>query len=155
MDLGWGRFLPQGKQQSPSLAGSQKRRKALDLTYLELVQRIKAARNMGVTFLHGAVFVPLAGVNSINLMVTAIANALDSKFDDSSELFRATAQASQGKINLPNWENLEQLLDGGWTDGGPMLNPLHFLLYGTALLVQPSKSRRIWSYCSRVISPRA
>ena len=128
MDLGWGRFLPQGKQQSPSLAGSQKCRKALDLTYLKLVQRNKAARKMGVTFLHDAVFVPPAGVNSINLIVTAVAHALDSKFDDSSEFFRATAQASQGKINLPGRENLEQLLDGGWTDRGPMLNPLHFLL---------------------------
>jgi len=83
---------------------------------------------MGVTFLHDAVFVLPAGVNSINLIVTAIANALDSKFDDSSELFRATAQASQDKIDLPSRENLEQLLDGGWTDGGPVLNPLHFLL---------------------------
>ena len=74
------------KRKSPSASRFQKRHKALDLTHLEVAPRNEATRNPGITFLHGAVFVLLAGTNSIKLIAPAIAHALDLNFDNSSDL---------------------------------------------------------------------
>ena len=73
---------------------------------------IEAARNPGIAFLHGAVFVPLAGVNSTNLILPAIANALDFIFDGSNEPDKQLLNHLRGKQIFLILDNLEHLLDG-------------------------------------------
>jgi hypothetical protein len=67
----------------------------LGLTQWQLAQRIAAARNTSIAFLHGTVFLPQEGMNSIIMIVPAI--ALDLKFDGSNELSRQLLRHLSGK----------------------------------------------------------
>jgi predicted ATPase/transcriptional regulator with XRE-family HTH domain len=73
---------------------------------------IEVAHNLGTTFLHGIVFVPLAGLTSPDQIFPAIAKALDLKLDGSSLPDQQLFDHLKGKEILLLLDNLEHLLDG-------------------------------------------
>ena len=72
---------------------------------------IEGARDPGIAFLHGTVFVPFSGVNSTDLIVPVIANALNFKFNNSSEPYKQLLNHLRDKQIFLVLDNLEHLLD--------------------------------------------
>lgn len=73
---------------------------------------IEAARNPGSVFIHGVVFVPMANVNSVDLVVPTIANAMNIKCNDAWEPEKQLLCHLRGKQIFLILDNLEHLLDG-------------------------------------------
>ena len=73
---------------------------------------IEVARNSDIPSLGGVAFVPLAGVGSTDLILPAIASALDFKFDDPREPYEQLLKYLKEKQMVLILDNLEYLLDG-------------------------------------------
>jgi predicted ATPase/DNA-binding XRE family transcriptional regulator len=73
---------------------------------------IEAAHHPGTAFLHGVVFVALAGVNSTDPIAPAIANALGFKFEGLGDLDNQLLNYLRERQVLLILDNLEHLLDG-------------------------------------------
>lgn len=73
---------------------------------------IEIVRVLDNVFKFGAIFVPLAGINSIGSMFPAIANAMGFEFDVSIELKKQLFNHLRQKQIILVLDNLEHLLDG-------------------------------------------
>jgi len=73
---------------------------------------IEAAHNQSSVFMHGTAFVSLASVNSINLIIPAIANALNFKFHGTGDSKKQLLNYLREKHIFLILDNLEHLLEG-------------------------------------------
>ena len=73
---------------------------------------IEAVHNQSSAFTHGAAFVSLASVNSVDLIIPAIANALNFRFHDSSRPKKQLLDCLRDKQVFLILDNLEHLIDG-------------------------------------------
>lgn len=73
---------------------------------------LEAAHEQSSAFIHGTAFVPLASINSINLIIPAIANALHFNSHSSSDSKKQLLNYLREKQVFLILDNLEQLLEG-------------------------------------------
>ena len=75
---------------------------------------VELACNPGTAFLHGSVFVPLASIDSTDLIVPALVSALELNLEGSGEPYKELLSYLRGKHILFVLDNVEHLLDGSW-----------------------------------------
>jgi predicted ATPase/DNA-binding XRE family transcriptional regulator len=75
---------------------------------------IELARSPGREFLHGSVFVPLVSINSSDLIVPAIVNALELNLDGLGKSYKELLSYLRDKQIFLVLDNVEHLLDGIW-----------------------------------------